>query len=158
MAKLLCIEDDAELLEIITEELSDAGHTVLQATDGCAGLDMILKHDPDLVISDISMPGMNGYVLLKTLRNKYPDFAEMPFIFLSALADRDHVIDGLDLGADDYLTKPIDYEMLAVRVDSRLRQSDRMRKKKEADISKLVQSFESIGEAAASVSDDLVWK
>jgi DNA-binding response OmpR family regulator len=158
MAKLLCIEDDAELLEIITEELSDAGHTVLQATDGCAGLEMILKHNPDLVISDISMPGMNGYVLLKTLRNNHPDFAEMPFIFLSALADRDHVIDGLDLGADDYLTKPIDYEMLAVRVDSRLRQSDRMRKKKEADISKLVQSFESIGEAAASVSDDLIWK
>lgn len=158
MANLLCIEDDAELLEIITEELSDAGHTVLQATDGCAGLEMILKHDPDLVISDISMPGMNGYVLLKTLRNKHPNFAEMPFIFLSALADRDHVIDGLDLGADDYLTKPIDYEMLAVRVDSRLRQSERMRKKKEADISKLVQSFESIGEAAASVADDLVWK
>lgn len=158
MANLLCIEDDAELLEIITEELSDAGHTVLQAADGCAGLEMILKHDPDLVISDISMPGMNGYVLLKTLRNKHPDFAEMPFIFLSALADRDHVIDGLDLGADDYLTKPIDYEMLAVRVDSRLRQSERMRKKKESDISKLVQSFESIGEAAASVSDDLIWK
>lgn len=158
MANLLCIEDDAELLEIITEELSDAGHTVLQATDGCAGLEMILKHDPDLVISDISMPGMNGYVLLKTLRNKHPNFAEMPFIFLSALADRDHVIDGLDLGADDYLTKPIDYEMLAVRVDSRLRQSERMRKKKEADISKLVQSFESIGEAAASVADDLTWK
>lgn len=158
MAKLLCIEDDAELLEIITEELADAGHTVLQAADGCVGLEMILKHNPDLVISDISMPGMNGYVLLKTLRNNHPDFAEMPFIFLSALADRDHVIDGLDLGADDYLTKPIDYEMLAVRVDSRLRQSDRMRKKKEADISKLVQSFESIGEAAASVSDDLTWK
>ena len=158
MAKLLCIEDDAELLEIITEELADAGHTVLQANDGCVGLDMILKHNPDLVISDISMPGMNGYVLLKTLRNNHPDFAEMPFIFLSALADRDHVIDGLDLGADDYLTKPIDYEMLAVRVDSRLRQSERMRKKKESDISKLVQSFESIGEAAASVSDDLIWK
>ncbi|MDH3580126.1 MAG: response regulator [Hyphomicrobiales bacterium] len=158
MAKLLCIEDDAELLEIITEELADAGHTVLQAADGCVGLEMILKHNPDLVISDISMPGMNGYVLLKTLRNNHPDFAEMPFIFLSALADRDHVIDGLDLGADDYLTKPIDYEMLAVRVDSRLRQSDRMRKKKEADISKLVQSFESIGEAAASVSGDLTWK
>lgn len=158
MAKLLCIEDDAELLEIITEELADAGHTVLQAAVGCVGLEMILKHNPDLVISDISMPGMNGYVLLKTLRKNHPDFAEMPFIFLSALADRDHVIDGLDLGADDYLTKPIDYEMLAVRVDSRLRQSDRMRKKKEADISKLVQSFESIGEAAASVSDDLTWK
>ena len=158
MAKLLCVEDDAELLEIITEELTDAGHTVLQATDGCAGLEMILQHSPDLVISDISMPGMNGYVLLKTLRNNHPSFAEMPFIFLSALADRDHVIDGLDLGADDYLTKPIDYEMLAVRVDSRLRQSERMRKKKESDISKLVQSFENIGDAAASVADDLVWK
>ena len=121
MAKLLCIEDDAELLEIITEELADAGHTVLQAADGCVGLEMILKHNPDLVISDISMPGMNGYVLLKTLRNNHPDFAEMPFIFLSALADRDHVIDGLDLGADDYLTKPFSVRELRARIGALFR-------------------------------------
>lgn len=158
MANLLCIEDDAELLEILTEELSDAGHTVLQARDGCGGLEMILKHNPDLVISDISMPGMNGYVLLKTLRNKHPEFAETPFIFLSALADRNHVIDGLELGADDYLTKPIDYDMLTVRIEARLRQSQRMKKKKEADISKLVESFESLGAAGVAVSNDLTWK
>lgn len=158
MAKLLCIEDDCELLELISEELTDAGHEVLQATDGCMGLEMILSHKPDLVVSDISMPAMNGYVLLKTLRNQHPEFAETPFIFLSALAGREHIIDGLDLGADDYLTKPIDYDMLAVRVETRLRQTERVVKKKEADISRLVESFEAIGSEAASVADDLIWK
>jgi DNA-binding response OmpR family regulator len=77
---------------------------------------MIVNNRPDLIVSDISMPGMNGYVLLKTLRQKHPEFAETPFIFLSALADRDHLIDGLELGADNYLTKPIDYDLLIARV------------------------------------------
>ncbi len=159
MAKILCIEDDAELLRILSEELSDAGHNVLEATDGSIGLEMIVGHKPDLVISDISMPSMNGYVLLKTLRDKHPEFAEMPFLFLSALADRDHIIDGLDLGADDYLTKPIDYDMLSARVDARLRQADRMLCKKQEETAKLVETFEKIGANIAEPRDcDLAWK
>jgi DNA-binding response OmpR family regulator len=158
MATLLCIEDDRQLLEILTEELTDDGHEVLQAGDGSAGLEMILEHDPDLVISDISMPVMDGYELLKKLREQHPNRTETPFIFLSALADRKHVIDGLGLGADDYLTKPIDYDMLAVRVETRLRQNDRMLKKKEADVARLVECFENIGAKAVESTEDLIWK
>lgn len=159
MAKILCIEDDSELLQILSEELSDAGHQVLQASDGCTGLEMIVDNRPDLIVSDISMPGMNGYVLLKTLRQKHPEFAETPFIFLSALADRDHLIDGLELGADDYLTKPIDYDLLIARVDARLRQAERMLKKKQEDTARLVDAYErnAVGRTPEPESD-LTWK
>lgn len=158
MAKILCIEDDTSLLQLLNEELSDAGHTVVLASDGCSGLEKILEEKPDLVISDISMPRMNGYVLLKTVREQHREFAEMPIILLSALADRDHIIDGLDLGADDYLTKPIDYEMLLARVDARLREAKRMVKQKEADKAKLVDAYEKIGTQPVIFDEDVVWK
>ena len=159
MAKILCIEDDAELLEILSEELADAGHDVLQADDGGVGLEMIVEHKPDMVVSDISMPTMNGYVLLKTLREKHAEFADMPFLFLSALADRDHIIDGLDIGADDYLTKPIDYDMLSARIDAQLRQADRMQKKKDKDTAELVRSMENVAKRPADTSTcDVAWK
>jgi DNA-binding response OmpR family regulator len=159
MARILCIEDDSELLQIMCEELSEVGHEVLQATGECAGLEMIVNNRPDLIVSDISMPGMNGYVLLKTLRQKHPEFAETPFIFLSALADRDHLIDGLELGADDYLTKPIDYDLLIARVEARLRQTQRMLKKKQEDTARLVEAYKrtAVGKAPESESD-LTWK
>lgn len=159
MAKILCIEDDAELLEILSEELADAGHDVVQADDGGVGLEMIVTHKPDMVISDISMPTMNGYVLLKTLREKHTEFADMPFLFLSALADRDHIIDGLDIGADDYLTKPIDYDMLSARIDARLRQADRMQQKKNQETQELVRTMENMTHGPADAADcDIAWK
>ena len=159
MAKIVCIEDDTELRQIVTEELADAGHEVIEASDGHVGLEMIINHRPDLVVSDISMPGINGYVLLKTLRQQHPEFAETPFIFLSALADRDHIIDGLELGADDYLTKPIDYDLLIARVDARLREAKRMLQKKQEDTARLVQAYEQNAVGTASEPEsDLTWR
>jgi len=112
MAKILCIEDELDLREDIAEELSEANHDVLLAGDGHEGLNMILGHKPDLVVSDITMPRMSGLTLLSELREKHSKFADMPFIFLSALADQKDVLDGMKLGADDYITKPINYELL----------------------------------------------
>ena len=157
-ATVLCIEDDVDLRADIAEELVEAGYQVLEASDGREGLAMILAHRPDLVVSDISMPGLNGYALLRTLRDEHPQLAEMPFVFLSALADREHQIEGFNLGADDYLTKPIDFDMLLARVETRLRQTRRMLEKKETDAARLVKAIESAATDSVAVSDDLIWK
>ena len=137
MDKILCVEDERFLREDIAEELEDAGYEVLQAGDGGEALDMIIKERPDLVLSDITMPNVTGTELIVQLRNDYPQFAEMPVIFLSALADRDDVLDGVKLGADDYLTKPIDYELLTTKIEAALRLSKRMVKMKQSDHVKL---------------------
>jgi len=122
MATILCVEDEALLREDIVEELENDGYNVLQAADGREGMEMILKHEPDLVVCDITMPHMNGHELVKMLRDEHSRFADTPFIFLSALADRDDILEGLNIGADDYLTKPIDIDMLLGKIKTSLRQ------------------------------------
>lgn len=126
-ATILVIDDEALLREDIVEELEDEGYRVLQAGDGHEGLKQILQHQPDLVICDITMPRKNGYELLKEVRGDHGISAEMPFIFLSALADKEHVVAGLKLGADNYMTKPVDFDVLRVKVKACLRQVDRIR-------------------------------
>jgi len=126
-ATILCIDDETLLREDIVEELEDEGYKVLQASDGHEGLKLILSHRPDLVICDITMPRKNGYELLKEVRGEHGISAEMPFIFLSALADKEHVVAGLKLGADNYMTKPVDFDVLRVKVKACLRQVDRIR-------------------------------
>ncbi len=131
MTTILCIEDEAMLREDIAEELEDAGYDVKQARDGIEGLEMIRKHKPNLVLCDIKMPRMTGYELLKELREKYLLFAEMPFIFLSAVTDREQVLAGLKDGADAYLIKPIDFEMMLATVHASLRQIERIKQSHE---------------------------
>lgn len=131
MTTILCIEDEVSLREDIAEELEDAGYDVKQAGDGKEGLEMIQKYKPDLVLCDITMPRRNGYQLLKIIRKKYPLFAEMPFIFISALADRERVLAGLTNGADAYLTKPVDLELMLATVKASLRQMEHIKHKHE---------------------------
>jgi len=118
--KILCIEDDAETAALIAEELVDRGYAVTIAHDGREGLAAILKTMPDLVLSDISMPMMSGFELLERLIALAPRFAKMPFVFLTALTDRDNELKGRQLGADDYVTKPIDFDVLATIINARL--------------------------------------
>ncbi len=118
--KILCIEDDHETAGLIAEELVDRGYEVCVARDGREGLAAILKHDPDLVLSDISMPGMSGFELLERITALAPRFRHMPFVFLTALTDRNNELKGRQLGADDYVTKPIDFEMLETIIHARL--------------------------------------
>src|SRR6201996_1956200 len=119
-AKILCIEDDRETAALIAEELVDRGYEVALAHDGREGLSAILRTMPNLVLSDISMPAMSGFELLDSLIALSPRFSRMPFVFLTALTDRDSELKGRRLGADDYVTKPIDFEMLAAIVAARL--------------------------------------
>jgi DNA-binding response OmpR family regulator len=117
---VLCIEDDRETAALIAEELVERGFEVSVAHDGRTGLAAILKNMPDLVLSDISMPAMSGFELLERLTALEPRFAKMPFVFLTALTDRDNELKGRQLGADDYVTKPIDFDVLTTIINARL--------------------------------------
>lgn len=126
MFTVLCIEDEVDIRDIIAEELQAQGYEVREAKDGVEGLQMILRHKPDIVVCDISMPRMTGLELVETLRNDHAQLEHMPFMFLSALTDRPDVLKGIEAGADDYLTKPIDLDLLVTKVAASLRQSQRM--------------------------------
>jgi DNA-binding NarL/FixJ family response regulator len=118
--QILCIEDDAETAALIVEDLQERGYAVNIATDGNAGLSAILKYGPDLVLCDINMPAMTGFELMERLIALAPQFKAVPFIFLTARTDRDSELKGRRLGADDYVTKPVDFEILAAIIDARL--------------------------------------
>jgi DNA-binding response OmpR family regulator len=118
--KLLCIEDDDETAALIAEDLADRGYQVAVAHDGHAGVSAILREEPDLVLCDISMPMISGFEVLERLNSAAPRLANMPFIFLTALADRDNELKGRKLGADDYITKPIDFDILDAVISARL--------------------------------------
>ena len=118
--KILCIEDDRETAALVAEELTDRGYEIYIARNGREGFASILKNMPDLVLSDISMPVMSGFELLERLIALAPRFSQMPFVFLTALTDRDNELKGRRLGADDYVTKPIDFDVLATIITARL--------------------------------------
>jgi DNA-binding response OmpR family regulator len=118
--KILCIEDDRETAALIAEELVERRYDVQLAYDGREGIAAILRSMPDLVLSDISMPVMSGFELLERLTTLAPRFGNMPFVFLTALTDRDNELKGRQLGADDYVTKPIDFDVLQTIIEARL--------------------------------------
>lgn len=134
MKTILLIDDEEDLRVDIVEELQAAGYAVAEAGDGRTGLEMIVKGRPDLVLCDISMPGWSGYDVLDRLRTDHPDLADTPFVFLTALADRSDITRGKRSGADDYLTKPIDFDDLLATVEARLRQVTRMVERKSAEL------------------------
>jgi len=118
--RILCVEDDDEMASLIAEQLADRGYEVAVAYDGREGLTAILRNPPQLVLADVSMPVMSGFQLLERLTALEPRFENMPFIFLTALADRDSALRGWQLGADDYVTKPVDFDVLAAQITARL--------------------------------------
>jgi DNA-binding NarL/FixJ family response regulator len=127
-ALVLCVEDEEDLRRDIADELTEAGYDVIEARNGEAALKKLEQARPDLILCDISMPGaMSGYDVLKAAKSCNSDCADIPFVFLSALADSRQVVDGKRLGADDYLVKPIDYDLLLATVEARLRQIERIR-------------------------------
>ena len=137
MAKILVIEDEPDLRDDLADVLRSDGHETIEAADGRQGLQIILSESPDLVISDINMPVMDGHELLETLHTKHAEYGTIPFIFLTAFADREHVILGKRLGADDYLTKPVDHELLLETVKTRLRQTQRFDDRMKAELETL---------------------
>jgi DNA-binding NarL/FixJ family response regulator len=126
---ILCVEDEQRLRANIVEELIEAGYAVLEADDGHTALDLLATNLPDLILCDITMPGMGGYELLRHLRGSRTDLNNVPFVFLTALSDRAAVIEGRTAGADDYLSKPVDFDLMLATIRTRLQQVDRIRTK-----------------------------
>ncbi len=149
-ALILCAEDHAELRSDICEELRETGYGVIEAADGDETLRQINAVAPDLILCDINMPGCNGYEVLRQIRRSRPDLADIPFVFLTALSDPREVVDGKRLGADDYLVKPIDFDLLLATIDARLRQVRRMRDKANDEISELRQAMNDLRQEASS--------
>ena len=118
--KVLCIEDDRETTALIAEELVDRGFEVSVAHDGQEGLAAILLTKPDLVLCDINMPVQSGFEVLERLTALAPSFGSIPFIFLTALTSREDELKGRHLGADGYVTKPIDFDVLEAIINARL--------------------------------------
>lgn len=122
MKKILLIEDNIDIRENTAELLSLAGYDVKTAANGKMGVDLAIKEQPDLIICDIMMPELDGYGVLHIL-SKRADTAPIPFIFLTALAEKAEVRKGMELGADDYLTKPFDDTSLLNAIETRFRKN-----------------------------------
>jgi CRP-like cAMP-binding protein/AmiR/NasT family two-component response regulator len=116
---ILVIEDNDDIRESVVEILGMANYEVLEASNGKAGIELATKHLPDLILCDIMMPELDGYGVLYLL-NKNPQTAATPFIFLTAKAERIDMRKGMEMGADDYLTKPFDDVELLNAIESRL--------------------------------------
>ena len=120
MTHILIIEDDQPTRENLELILDMEGFSVRTAPDGQTGLALARSQRPDLIICDISMPGMDGYGVLRQLRAD-PEHPDIPFIFLTARGERQDQRLGMNLGADDYLCKPVDAEDLLGAIQTRLR-------------------------------------
>jgi two-component system sensor histidine kinase/response regulator len=118
-ATILAIEDDPAVLELITFLLEEEGHRVLQADSGEAALAFLEEHSPDLIVSDVMLPGIDGFGLYERVHTS-ADWSRIPFIFLTARGERADVRRGMELGADDYLVKPFEPEELLAAVNVRL--------------------------------------
>jgi len=119
MTKILVIEDESALLEEIMEWLQFEDYEVYGAANGREGLQIALQQLPDLIVSDVMMPDIDGHRVLLALRT-HPATALTPFIFLTALADQRDIRRGMNLGADDYVTKPFNRKDLLEAIRSRL--------------------------------------
>ena len=115
--KIIVIEDDPDLRQLLADELEDAGYEILQAGDGAEGLAAIFAAGPDVIISDIGMPRMDGYRLRQMIHD-HPHYRDTPFLFVSALPYQQAVDKGVSVGAENYLTKPVDYVALLSRIEA----------------------------------------
>lgn len=119
MARILVVDDDPRLRRQCMALLEAGGFETLEAGNGRVGLERVKTDQPDLVICDVNMPGMNGHAALDALRAD-PATAGTPFIFLTANGDMSDLRVGMNLGADDYLVKPVDPDQLLAAVEARL--------------------------------------
>ena len=122
MARLLVIEDDVTMLDLLRVHLKAAGHAVRVASDAADGIRYILAETPDLILSDIAMPYLDGMELLRALRSD-PMTMRIPVIFLTGRNDDDTLVKAHQLGVDDFLTKPIQAEDLLSAIDKALKKS-----------------------------------
>ena len=128
MKTILLIEDNNDIRENMSEIMALANYNVLTAENGKIGVELATEHKPDLVICDIMMPVLDGYGVIHMLQ-KNPDTRAIPFIFLTAKAERSEMRKGMELGADDYITKPFNGTELLNAIESRLKKVDAIKER-----------------------------
>ena len=119
MSKVLVVDDEVSIVNIISYNLKTGGYDVITAEDGESGLELAISENPDLVLLDIMMPKMDGYEVCRKIRER----SNVPIIMLTARADEVDKVIGLEMGADDYVTKPFGNRELIARVKAHLRRS-----------------------------------
>jgi len=134
--RVLVVEDNVSLLAAIRDTLEVEGLIVFTATDGVRALQVMEDTRPDLIVADIMMPRMDGYALYRAVRAR-PEWVPIPFLFLTAKADKEDVLMGRSLGAEDYITKPFDPQELLVAVRARLGRALAIREVTEAEFDQL---------------------
>lgn len=117
MEKIIVVEDEPVLLETLSYNLGRQGYEVLTSSDGLVALKLVREHQPDLVVLDVMLPGLDGFEVCRILRKE----TSIPIIMLTARADEVDKVVGLEMGADDYLTKPFSMRELMARVKAQLR-------------------------------------
>jgi CRP/FNR family transcriptional regulator, cyclic AMP receptor protein len=142
MKKILLIEDNDDIRENTAEILELANYKVITAPNGKIGVALALKHKPDIIICDIMMPELDGYGVLHSV-HKNETIKNTPFIFLTAKTERNDLRKGMDLGADDYITKPFSGTELLNAIDGRLKKLDVLKQSFSSDLNGLGKLFES---------------
>ncbi len=118
-AMVLLVDDEDQLRRVMKDLLERQGYTVVEARDGAQALEQVDRHAPDIVILDLNLPGVDGYSVLSQLRSR-PSTRQLPILVLTAKGDEDNEVRVLELGADDFLTKPFRAKALAARLESAL--------------------------------------
>ena len=118
--RILVVEDELRMLELLRSGLSEAGHAVTTASDGEAGLELALAREFDAIVLDVGLPKRSGYSIVECLRHRP---ARPAILMLTALNKEDNIVYGLDAGADDYLTKPFSFPELIARIASAVRRT-----------------------------------
>ena len=144
MKRILLIEDNHEIRENTAEILELDGYEVITAENGKIGVELASSSKPDLIICDIMMPVLDGYSVLHLL-TKNPETENIPFIFLTAKADRQDFRKGMEMGADDYITKPFDDVDLLNAIESRFKKMELLEKKYSRNIDGLNNLVRDVG-------------
>jgi DNA-binding response OmpR family regulator len=122
--KILCVEDEKDLRENISTILESEGFDVIQAENGIKAYEEFINKAPDIILCDINMPIMDGRKLLDKLSNDHKEqLAKTPFLFITAFGQKDEKLLGIELGADEYILKPIDFDILLSTIKTKLRKT-----------------------------------
>jgi CheY-like chemotaxis protein len=163
MKNLLLIEDNPDMRENIAEILELAGYKVVTAENGKIGVELAQKNPPDLIICDVMMPELDGYGVLHIL-SKNSVTSGIPFIFLTAKAEKEDFMKGMNLGADDYITKPFNDVELLDAIETRLKRSEILKQGNVKDVKELdnflgnAETFEPLIELTSDRKCDVIKK
>ena len=119
---ILVVEDDLDIRELISFNLANEGHQVFEANDGEVGIDKARNNNPDLILLDLMLPGIQGLDVCRIIKSDQ-ETKEIPIIMVTALGQEEDIVKGLETGADDYITKPFSIKVLIARVNAVLKRS-----------------------------------